>query len=133
MKAVFADTAFYVALANERDPYHAKALELARTRRGRVVTTEYVLIEVGNLLSRTGDRPSFLSPLEQIESDAEITVVPGTHDWFGRGVDLYKRRPDKQWSMTDCISFVVMKEMGLTEALTADRHFEQAEFTVLLM
>jgi len=58
--------------------------------------------------------------------------VPPAQDWFDRGVGLYSRRLDKDWSLTDCISFAVMDEFGLTESLTGDHHFEQAGFTILL-
>ena len=83
-------------------------------------------------MSRTGDRPAFLILMQQLETDPELTVVPGSHDLFERGFQLFKTRADKEWSLTDCISFVVMEQMALTEALTADRHFEQAGFTMLL-
>ena len=132
MKPVFADTSFYIALVNPRDVHHPDALAYMRNHRGRVTTTDYVLIEVGNWLSHVGDRPSFVALMRQLETDPELTVVPGSRDLFEQGYELYKARADKAWSLTDCISFVVMKQLGLSEALTADRHFGQAGFTVLL-
>ena len=132
MKSVFADTSFYIALVNPRDVHHPDALAYMRNHRGRVTTTDYVLVEVGNWLSRTGDRPSFVALMRQLETDPELTVAPGSRDLFEQGYELYKARADKAWSLTDCISFVVMEQMGLSEALTADRHFGQAGFTVLL-
>ena len=132
MKPVFADTSFYIALVNPRDVHHPDALAYMRNHRGRVTTTDYVLIEVGNWLSHTGDRPSFVALMRQLETDSELTVAPGSRDLFERGYELYKARADKAWSLTDCISFVVMQLLGLSEALTADRHFGQAGFTVLL-
>ena len=132
MKPVFADTSFYIALVNPRDVHHPDALAYMRNHRGRVTTTDYVLVEVGNWLSRTGDRPSFVALMRQLETDPELTVAPGSRDLFEQGYELYKARADKAWSLTDCISFVVMEQMGLSEALTADRHFGQAGFTVLL-
>lgn len=132
MKPVFADTSFYIALVSPCDVHHPDALAYLRTHRGRVATTDYVLIEVGNWLSRTGDRPSFVALMRQVETDPELTVVPGSRDLFEQGYELYKARADKAWSLTDCISFAVMEQMGLSEALTADRHFGQAGFTVLL-
>src|SRR3972149_2355849 len=132
MKPVFADTSFYIALVNPRDAHHPDALAYMRNHHGRVTTTDYVLIEVGNWLSQTDDRPSFIALMRQLETDPELSVVPGSHDLFEQGYELYKTRADKAWSLTDCISFVVMEQMGLSEALTADRHFGQAGFTVLL-
>lgn len=61
-----------------------------------------------------------------------MQVTPASHDLFRRGLRLYFDRPDKEWSLTDCISFVVMGDEGLSEALTGDHHFEQASFTALL-
>ena len=132
MKPVFADTSFYIALVSPCDVHHPDALAYMRNHRGRVMTTDYVLIEVGNWLSRTDDRPSFIALMRQLETDPDLTVVPGSRDLFEQGYELYKARPDKAWFLTDCISFVVMEQMGLSEALTADRHFGQAGFTVLL-
>jgi uncharacterized protein len=132
MKPVFADTSFYLAAVNPRDALHRAATELAKKLRGPVVTTEYVLIEIGNWLARTGDRPVFLGLIEQVRADRETTIVPASTALFERGLDLYSRRLDKDWSLTDCISFVVMRESRLDDALTADHHFEQAGFRVLL-
>jgi len=67
-----------------------------------------------------------------LHGDANTVIHPAHHDLFQQGLTLYKRRPDKDWSFTDCISFAVMQAEGLTEALTADHHFEQAGFTALL-
>ena len=132
MKAVFADTSFYIALTNERDGRHAQAQAVADNLHIQTITTDYVLIEVGNWMSRSGDRPAFLRLLDQLLSDAYTTIVPATRELLVNGLDLYRRRPDKDWSVTDCISYVVMEDHGITEALTADRHFEQAGFTILL-
>ena len=61
-----------------------------------------------------------------------MEIVPATSRDFQRGLELFAARQDKRWSLTDCISFVVMQDCGLTEMLTADRHFEQAGFSILL-
>ena len=132
MKTVFADTSFYIALVNPRDTGHEAAMDFVQHFSGKLVTTEYVLIEVGNWLARSGDRPVFLDLLKDLQADPGTTVLAGDHALFGAGLSLYGRRLDKGWSMTDCISFAVMKQHRLTEALTADHHFEQAGFKVLL-
>ena len=132
MTRVFADTSFYVAAVNPRDSLHSLATDKSRTLHGDIITTEHVLIEVGNWLARSGDRKVFLELMKEIGVDRRTKVVPGGSILFERGLDLYAHRPDKDWSLTDCISFVVMREHGLIDALTADHHFEQAGFTVLL-
>jgi hypothetical protein len=70
--------------------------------------------------------------VQRLRADANSTIVEANRAIFDAGFDLYSQRPDKDWSLTDCISFVVMNRLRLTEALTADRHFEQAGFKVLL-
>ena len=132
MKPGFVDTSFYIALTNPRDALHAAAKRLGQQTRGQVITTEYVLIEVGNWLSRSGDKPLFIQLLADVQADPRTTILPASHDLFVRGNALFAQRLDKDWSLTDCISFTVMKQFGLTDALTSDHHFEQAGFTILL-
>lgn len=133
MRVAFADSSFYVALLVARDANHAKAKAVARLWNGSVVTTEYVLTEVANHLagSRHG-RAKFGQLLTDLETDPNTRVVESSHDLWKRGADFYLRRLDKKWSLTDCVSFVVMEQHGLRDALTADHHFEQAGFSVLL-
>ncbi len=132
MTARFADTYYYLALLSESDAAHAAATQASRSYRGRVVTTAWILAEVADAFAEPALRPSFLGLMEVLRGDPQVTIVPPTQEWFDRGIALYAKRPDKAWSLTDCISFVVMEQMGLSEALTADRHFGQAGFTVLL-
>jgi len=132
MSVVFTDTSFYVALVNPRDAVHAAAREFVQGFRGKSITSEYVLVEVGNWLARSGDRRVFLDLLKNLRADRKTTILAANHVLFEAGVDLYARRADKAWSMTDYISFVIMKQRRLAHALTADHHFEQAGFKVLL-
>jgi len=132
MNRVFADTSYYIALMGERDQHHAAAVAHAQAFFGEVITTDFVLLEVGNWLSRTADRAVFLRLFEMLETDSQTTVMPATRELFDAGRSLFARRMDKDWSLTDCISFAVMHQQGLTEALTADHHFKQAGFVVLL-
>jgi predicted nucleic acid-binding protein len=132
MKPVFADTAFYLALINPQDQWHHVALDLSESLLGRMFVTEYVLVELGSAMSRGSDRAAYLAVLEEIEADESTVIIPASMTLFRQGVALFKSRPDKNWSLVDCISFVVMKQRRLTEALTADHHCEQAGFKVLL-
>ena len=132
MKPTFADTSFYVALVSPRDALHAQEVDLASQYRGSLVTTEYVLIETGNFLSRAGDRMVFVELLRSLQADPETTILAGSHDRFDSGFARFRDRPDKDWSLTDCISIVAMEELGLTDAFTSDHHFEQAGFKVCL-
>jgi len=132
MKPVFADTSFYVALLSPGDTCHAEAANLSHTLRRPVVVTEFVLLELGNALSHADARQVFVNLLPHVRSDPNVEIVPASPELFDHGYDLYARRPDKNWSLTDCISFVVMEERGLSDALTTDRHFGQAGFRMLL-
>ena len=132
MTGVFADTSFYVALSNDRDASHVAAMDFSARYRGGIVTTEYILVELGNFLSRVGDRSVFLDLMDDLRSDPKTYVAPARTTLLNDGLRLYAARQDKDWSLTDCISFVVMREHGLTEALTGDCHFEQAGFRALL-
>jgi len=132
VKRVFADTAYYLALLNADDSLHTLARHATRRLTLPVVTTAWVLTEVADGLCRPGDRDMALALIRDIQADQRITVIPANEALFTRGLDLYGDRSDKEWSLTDCISFVVMQEYGIAEALTSDHHFEQAGFTVLL-
>ena len=132
MISAFADTAFYVALLRPTDDLHRAAVEFDRTFRGSYVTTEYVLIELGNWLAEPGNRRAFIRLLDMLRSEPRVEIVPSDPAWVAKGIDLYTSRPDKGWSLTDCISFAVMAERRIESALTADHHFEQAGFVALL-
>jgi len=132
MTAVFADSFYYLAVMNADDAAHERAVRVSDSLGGPVVTTAWVLTEVADALAAPGQRSGFLALLEALRVDPEVSIVPPNEDLFEAGISLYSRRPDKDWSLTDCISFVVMQERGMTEALTGDRHFEQAGFMALL-
>ena len=132
MNAVFADTSFYLAVLNPRDLAHAKALQVGDSLHRPVVLTDFILLELGNALSSVGQRELFSRLVPSLRSRPNVRIVPATRDLLDRGLDLFSRRRDKEWSLTDCISFVVMREEGLTDALTTDHHFKQAGFRVLL-
>jgi predicted nucleic acid-binding protein len=133
MKGVFADTSYYLALVSPQDQYHAAAVAWGSQVRGSCVTTEFILVELGNSLIRGEDRGLFSDLLRLIRSDPRTVVVPVSSELLQHGLDLFARRPDKTWSLTDCTSFVTMIERGLTDALTADHHFVQAGFRALLL
>jgi predicted nucleic acid-binding protein len=93
-----------------------------------------VLTEVANhLSSQPHHRARFGQLLADLEADPNTQIVESSHALWTRGAERYLDRPDKEWSLTDCISFVVMEERGVIEALTMDHHFEQAGFAILLM
>ena len=133
MRTVFADSYYYFALVNPNDPAHAKATGFTRGYTGRTVTTSWVLTEVADGWSKPAMRRAvFPQMLADLRASLATMIVPTTDQLWQEGFDLYQRRLDKEWSLTDCISFVVMQREGITDALTGDKHFEQAGFTALL-
>ncbi|MEK7466084.1 MAG: PIN domain-containing protein [Planctomycetota bacterium] len=132
MTQVFADTHFFIALVNPSDPAHAIARK-QREQKGRtLVTTTWVIAEFGNAMSRGGSRALFLAMLDALSAAKNTVVLNPTRSVIDSAVDLFRERPDKDWSLTDCVSFVVMQRRGIRDALTGDRHFDQAGFHALL-
>lgn len=131
MSAVFADTFFYLALLREGDPAHESARAAAR-RNQVLVTTEFIILELGNACARADDHADFLALVAGMRASPRVRIVTLNSMLMQRGLDRMASRPDKDWSLTDCVSFVVMEDEGIREALTGDRHFEQAGFTALL-
>ncbi len=128
----FVDTAFFLALVLERDEFHEAAVRWQEEAKGGFVTTNYVLVETVNSLSHHKLRATAAALVSHVRGASEFEVIPASEAMMDAGLALYRSRPDKDWSLTDCISFVVMRKCGLAEALTSDRHFEQAGFKALL-
>jgi predicted nucleic acid-binding protein len=136
MKIVFADTGYWIALLNSQDSLHQKAREIderMKIQETRIVTSELVLIELLNYFSRryTSMRMQAANLVIQIQLYPNYDVITDG-SLFPEAFKLYTAREDKQWSLTDCSSFYIMQEMGITAALTHDRHFNQAGFATLL-
>ena len=132
MSGVLIDTSFFAALLSPRDFLHERAAALSHREWDQQVTTEFVLLEVANYLANSSARNLLEGLVRRLQADPNVEIVTCSTDRFHRGLSLYRSRSDKQWSLTDCISFQVMSERGLTEALTADHHFEQAGFKALM-
>jgi predicted nucleic acid-binding protein len=132
VKEVFADTYYFLALLVPNDSAHPSALAASQNLTSRIVTTSWVLTEVADSLADPVNRVVCADFIEALCRRPLCVVVPPTQQLFDEGLALYKSRPDKDWSLTDCISFVVMKQRGIAGALTGDRHFEQAGFESFL-
>ncbi len=132
---VFPDTAYAIALSVESDSHHERAVQLAERLEAeavRLVTTRAVFLEIGNALSKKRYRPAAVELLDALERDPQVEIISLTEELYAQALDLFRSRPDKEWGLIDCVSFVVMRMRGLTEALTTDEHFEQASFRALL-
>jgi len=133
---LFLDTAYVIALSVPRDTFHERSLQLAdqlEAARVHLVTTRAVMLEIGNALSKQRHRNAAVKLLQALESDPLVEIVALSEQLYQRAFRLYSTRPDKEWGLSDCVSFVVMQEHKLTEALTTDDHFRQAGFRALLL
>jgi predicted nucleic acid-binding protein len=133
---VFLDTAFIFSLSNTRDEWHKRAVDWqARiVSEGRsLITTEFIVMEIGDGLAALRFRTQAARIVDTLRSNALIEIVPASSRIVDDAFRLFQGRDDKDWGMTDCSSFVVMGERGLSDALTMDRHFEQAGFRALLL
>ena len=129
----FLDSAFAIALSLKTDSFHEKAVQISDDLDDALlVTTRAILLEIGNALSKSAFRRAGARLQASMESDQNVLILPITDELYAKSFDLFAKRPDKEWSLTDCISFVVMQERGMGEALTTDAHFQQAGFQVLM-
>jgi predicted nucleic acid-binding protein len=132
---VFLDAVYAIAVTVTNDQYHERAVALAwqmKSSGTRLITTRAVVLEIGNALSKLRYRQAAVSLLDALEKDALVEIVPTSEELCQRAFQLYKNRLDKEWGITDCVSFITMQDRNLTEALTADEHFQQAGFRALL-
>ena len=135
-KILFADSVFWIALTYKREQMHSRAQAWRRhivNAGAKLVTTEPVLWEWLNGLSAFGTRMAAVQGYERCHADARVEVVSLTPELRTAAVSLYRTRTDKAWSLTDCLSFTIMQQRAIVTALTADRDFEQAGFTALLL
>ena len=135
MTKIFLDTSYAIALAATTDRYHRLAEKLALDMEAngtQLVTTRAVVLEIGNALAKPRYRSAAVELLSALEEDPMVEITPLSEELCMMGWHLYRERLDKEWGLTDCISFIVMRERGLIEALTTDKHFQQAGFKVLL-
>jgi uncharacterized protein len=136
MSEMFLDSSFAIALSAASDQYHRRAVEISgviEAQGTRLITTHAVLLEIGNALSRQRYRRAAIQLLKSLHADPSILLVSLSDSLYQRAFQLFEGRWDKEWGMTDCLSFVVMEERSVHEALTADHHFRQAGFRALLL
>ena len=133
---VFPDTAYVNARINTRDQWHEAAVRWQRklaAERRQLITTEFVLVEIADGLAAVRFRLQAAQVIAALQASALVEIIPASSDLFTAAFELYRSRPDKDWGLTDCASFVVMRGRALSEALTTDEHFRQAGFRALLL
>ena len=132
---VFVDAGGWIALAVPTDALHARAARVFASvlqRNRSLITTEAVLFETFDALSDLRVRhlaPVLRASVERLRSLKIVEIDAITRE---AALDFHQARPDKEWSLTDCCSFVTMQQLGISESIAFDHHFEQAGFRALL-
>ena len=132
MKVVYADAFYFVARLNRRDQHHVRVLEFSRDFRARLLTSDWVLMEVADALAGSESRARVREFILHLRQAAACEIIPASRETLDRALELYHQHADKEWTLTDCVSFVIMRDRNVTDALTGDKHFEQAGFVALL-
>lgn len=135
MNPVFIDTAAFLALLNKSDYLYEsaqKVLQALVVQKAQLITSEFVLLEVGDALSHPRFRRTVSAFVRSLHHQQNLTIVPVQVRWLDEAWQLYASRPDKEWGITDCSSFVIMREYEIPQAFTSDHHFVQAGFSKLM-
>jgi predicted nucleic acid-binding protein len=128
---IFVDTSFILALINERDQYHDQAENLShKFENSPLITTNAILLEIGNAMAKDF-REEAVAIIKVLRSSQRVEVIEVGERLFAKGLEFYEKYSDKTWGLVDCISFIVMQENKVTEALTFDGDFSQAGFIVV--
>lgn len=133
MRKIFLDTGGILALVNKKDILHKKAVqvnEALELEEVRFIITDYIIVEVGNALAK--HKELAIKTLDHLQTSEDIQRIEITDEIFDQALELYKKYSDKEWGVTDISSFVVMQQEGLNEVFTADHHFKQFGFRILL-
>jgi len=135
MSSVFLDASGLIAVANTDDQWHSRAEAAWNDLVGSnlpLITTSLVLFELGDGLSRINQRSLAIVLYDRLHASPRVQIVPASFELETAAWELFRQRPDKTWGVTDCASFIVMKQLGIEAAFTVDRHFEQAGFQRLI-
>jgi len=135
VKAIFVDTSYWIALIHETDDLHNRAVAIDKKLTNvQLITSEMVLIELLNEFSKLGRHLRKLATdwVRGLRSRDDVKIVPQTSAQFTEALHIYETFIDKEWSLTDCASYLIMKEMKITEALSHDHHFKQMGVNALL-
>lgn len=135
MSKVFIDTSAFLALLNKNDKFHLNAKDIRNKLVGEkylFITTEQIVIEVANSFSKLRFRSAAVKLINLLINSADVEIVWTNEEIFTKAFDLYNKVKDKEWGLTDCISFIVMKNEKIKDAFTTDFHFDQAGFNKLI-
>lgn len=136
LPSVFVDTSFVIAMVNASDRHHERATALDAkymTTGHRLVLHWGVLTEIADGFARLHRRAKAFTLIRRMLTEPAYQVYCVDENLLQKAIELYCSRPDKEWGLTDCISFVLMQSLNIGDALTADTHFVQAGFRALLL
>ncbi len=134
MAKVFVDTWAWLAILNRQDSRHSQAkavMQRLQQDRNKLVTSEFVLFELADALSSPAIRQQTVGFVQTLRKNPLVEIVPLSADLGEQAWQLYAARPDKEWGVTDCTSFVIMGAQNIKQAFTADHHFSQAGFQII--
>ena len=136
MATYYADTSFWIALSRKRDQHHPCAVawrQFVTRTRSTIITTEAVLLEWLNAMPHASTRHVAAESCLRVRAAARVEVIPFQAELLASAIEFYRGRAGRSWSLTDCLSFLVMERRGVAEALTTDHDFEQAGFKALMI
>ena len=131
MSVVFADSFYFLALVNPRDAAYEAVVRWTAANDSQLVTSSFILLEFADALSRPPMRGPAITLVQTIATNSKVEIVPATSKLFEAAWSLFEQRADKSWTLTDCTSFVIMRDRGIVDALTGDRHVLQAGFRAI--
>lgn len=134
-RAVFVDSFAWIAAINKSDNYHDATLRMLEDflgKQAKLFTTNYVIIETINALSKVEFRKAVIEFIDRLEKSPSVEIIKITDETYNNAWRLYQQRLDKEWGITDCTSFEVMKMLDIKKAFTNDKHFEQAGFSLVV-
>ncbi len=135
MRKIFAGSFYWIALINPKDQWRKRAFEVSQNLVGvLIITTDEILTETLNYFAESGQflRRNAVKEVQAILLNQNVEIISCTHERILEAIEFYEARPDKGYSLTDCVSMLTMKNLDLQEILTHDSHFEQEGFTILL-
>ncbi|MBI3991367.1 MAG: type II toxin-antitoxin system VapC family toxin [Candidatus Omnitrophica bacterium] len=135
IESVFVDSFSWIALINKSDNHHEvslKTIEDFLNKQVKLITTNYVVIETINALSKVEFRKAVIEFIDKLEKSPSVEIVKITDEIYNNAWRLYQQRMDKDWGIIDCTSFEVMRIFNLKKAFTNDKHFKQAGYSLVI-
>lgn len=135
IEPIFVDSFAWIAVINKSDNYHEislRILEELLNKQAKLITTNYVVVETINALSKVEFRKTVINFIDKLGKSPSVQIVKITDEIYNNAWTLYQQRMDKGWGITDCTSFEVMQMFNIRKALTGDKHFEQAGYSLIV-